>query len=101
MQLNNDPLSRMMLAWRAIRKILGLVRRWRYAVGLLGMRCGMDWDIPMSKQLEIYSIYGYLRQTVVEIFAFHGRKTVRPGDGRVPGTTDSGESPERIYLGES
>lgn len=79
-QLSKDPLPRMILAWRAVRKIMGLVRRWRYAVGLLGMRFGMDGDIPMRKQIEIYSILGYLRQAMVEMFGFHGRKKqVFPG----------------------
>lgn len=100
-QLSNDPLPRMMLAWRAVRKIMGLVRRWRYGMGLLGMKFGFDMDNPMRKQIEIYSILGYLRQTVVEMFSFHGRKTVRLDAGWEPDITDPSRSPERIFPGNS
>lgn len=74
-QVSDDPLPRIMLAWRAIRKILSLVIRWRDAAGIFGARFGKDVDIPMRKQIDLYLILGTLRQTVAETLALHGRKS--------------------------
>jgi glycosyltransferase involved in cell wall biosynthesis len=73
-QVSDDPLPRMMLARRAVRKILSMVRRWREATGVLGTRFGKGGDIPMKKQVDLCYSLGELRQTVAETFAFHGEK---------------------------
>lgn len=74
-QVSDDPLPRMMLAKKAARKILDLVRRWRGVAGLLGTRFGKDGDMPMAKQADLCYSLGELRQTVAEALAFRGRKT--------------------------
>ena len=78
-QVSDDPLPRMMLARRVVRKILSLVRRWRDAAGFLGTRFGKDGDIPMTKQVDLCYILGELRQTVAETLVFHRRKDGESG----------------------
>jgi len=100
-QLSDDPISRMMLAWKAVRLIVRLVRRWEDAAGFLGTRFGKDVDIPMWKQIDLCYFTGKLRQTVAETLSFHERKSSESGAGQGLDVIEPGGSPEQIFPGKS
>jgi glycosyltransferase involved in cell wall biosynthesis len=85
-QVTDDPLPRIVLTKRAIRKVLGLVRPLRDASAFLAARFGLDGRMPMTKQADVCYRLGELRQMVAEAIAVPKRKAGNGGPRRRDGS---------------
>jgi glycosyltransferase involved in cell wall biosynthesis len=77
-QIDDDPLSRVILTKQAIKTLFGLLRRWKDTVGLLSARNGRGGG-PIKKQLDICYKLGTLRQVIAELFSVSSRNAVISG----------------------
>jgi glycosyltransferase involved in cell wall biosynthesis len=67
-QIDDDPLSRVILTRKAIKTFFGLLRRWKDTAGLLSTKNGRNGG-AFKKQLEIYYKLGELRQVIAELLS--------------------------------
>jgi len=72
-QIGDDPLSRLILTKKAIKKLLGLTRYWRVSAELLRGREVRSGNVPIRKQIDISYTLGTLRQLIVESLAVPDR----------------------------
>jgi glycosyltransferase involved in cell wall biosynthesis len=68
-QLDDGPISRVILTKQAIRKLFGLLRRWKEIAGLLSSRKRRDGGLHFKNQLDICYKLGVLRQVTAELFS--------------------------------
>jgi glycosyltransferase involved in cell wall biosynthesis len=72
-QIGIEPLTRVLLAKKAIKTLFVLLRRWRDTAGYLDMGNLQDGDCPIGAQADIGYRIGALRQSIREVIAARER----------------------------